>query len=150
MGAFYSSELMEWGVGASLNATAQLQEDCKMLTVQQKKQMFPGLDHMFFWFQTNKPSALEPEKLFPCQLSFTSCVTTGICFPHHEIPKLNIGIRPARWLGGERHLMPSLMTWAQWSGPHGARRDSTPESFPLTNMCVHVYVFVQTHVHTHN
>ena len=55
MGVFHNSELMEWGASASLDATDQLQEDCKMLTVQRKKQMFPGLATMFFPFQTNKP-----------------------------------------------------------------------------------------------
>jgi hypothetical protein len=41
-------------VGISLDATDQGQEEYKMLVVEQKKQMFPGLDHLFFIFETNK------------------------------------------------------------------------------------------------
>lgn len=38
--------------------------------------------------------------------------------------------RTARWLGGQRHLLPSLTTWASYPGWHG-RWQETTESYYL-------------------
>lgn len=48
---FYNAQLE---VGTSLDPADQWQDNYKMLVLEQKKQMFPGLDHMFFIFETNK------------------------------------------------------------------------------------------------
>lgn len=56
---------------------------------------------------------------------------------HRVVP-----LGPIRWLSGQRHLPPSLITWIQASIPHAGRRKLTPVTSPLVPL-VHVHIFVQ-------